>query len=709
MSLSKIGRSVLIPVAVIALIASLPLSTQANPATRLPLRPLAHMTLQSASRITPYRLFTVPVRHMQPFPMTDAVAPPNGAPYIGTTRTLPAVVQNPTAITYDQDDGNFYVLDHNQSTNQAMLLRIRLSGATTLFVSLSFAVNGIAYDHATKMLYLTSQGNYPVGPAILAVSQKGVVTLLAGGGAAGQQDGKGAAASFEDPTGITVNTSDGALYVTDADRIRRITTGGSVTTFTSPGSLGMGTSFQSYGIVYDPVDKNLYVAEPANNTILQVTPAGSVAPVAGQCIGFAGSCTPLQRDGRGAYAAFASPSGITVDPTTGALYVTDFGNNSIRKIDLAFNVTTIAGNGLPGTVDGVGQNAEFDSPVAIAYGGPTQPRLVVVRGANFGAPAVRTVIVHGTLPPPVVRRYTLFDTPTPGVQPYGIDWHATTPRSPYLWYTDLDHLVARLTTSGVSTEYPVPSSGGSNPSDIVMAYDGTAWFLDPADQQIDHINASGQLAQFPLAMPFELQPFVLDNLARGPDRNIWFVVPSNNGFSSSSFGYVTPQGAVTQFSLPLSAPQGAPLVFASDNNAWIAASNSILRVSRSGQILNTYNYPASYLTRGPDGNVWFTQSDAVGTINPVTNVITVFPIYTPVPGCQTNCSHQIGTITTGPDGALWFTEQIGFIGRITTGGVYSQFQIFAARTRPSDITSGPDGNIWFTDTGAQKLGRLNIH
>jgi len=221
MSLSRIGRSGVIRAAVLALIASLPVSTSANTTTRLPVRPLAHMTLQSASRITPYRLFTVPVRRMQPFPMTNAFAPQSGVPYIGTTRTLPAVVQNPTAVTYDQDDGNFYVLDHNQSTNQAMLLRIRLSGATTLFVSLSFAVNAVAYDHANKMLYLTSQGNYPVGPAIMAVSQKGVVTLLAGGGAAGQQDGKGAAASFEDPTGITVNTSDGALYVTDALALER--------------------------------------------------------------------------------------------------------------------------------------------------------------------------------------------------------------------------------------------------------------------------------------------------------------------------------------------------------------------------------------------------------------------------------------------------------------------------------------------------------
>ncbi len=50
----------------------------------------------------------------------------------------------------------------------------------------------------------------------------------------------------------------------------------------------------------------------------------------------------------------------------------------------------------------------------------------------------------------------------------------------------------------------------------------------------------------------------------------------------------------------------------------------------------------------------------------------------------------------------------GAIGRLTTGGIFTEFRVIAARSAPSDITNGPDGNIWFTDLGAQKIGRLKI-
>src|SRR5271166_3624963 len=60
-------------------------------------------------------------------------------------------------------------------------------------------------------------------------------------------------------------------------------------------------------------------------------------------------------------------------------------------------------------------------------------------------------------------------------------------------------------------------------------------------------------------------------------------------------------------------------------------------------------------------------------------------------------------ITTGPDGALWFTESNGNpakIGRITTSGVITEYKLPAGDNQPTGITAGPDGALWYTVFGS---------
>ena len=59
-------------------------------------------------------------------------------------------------------------------------------------------------------------------------------------------------------------------------------------------------------------------------------------------------------------ALFAVPEGITID-AAGNLYVSDLGNNRIRKITPAGTVSTVAG-GAPGFANGAGPNARFNAP-----------------------------------------------------------------------------------------------------------------------------------------------------------------------------------------------------------------------------------------------------------------------------------------------------------------------------------------------------------
>jgi virginiamycin B lyase len=64
-------------------------------------------------------------------------------------------------------------------------------------------------------------------------------------------------------------------------------------------------------------------------------------------------------------------------------------------------------------------------------------------------------------------------------------------------------------------------------------------------------------------------------------------------------------------------------------------------------------------------------------------------------------------LVTGPDGALWFTEtDAGRIGRMTTAGAVTDFAIPTAASSPFAIKAGPDGALWFAESDARKIGRI---
>lgn len=110
------------------------------------------------------------------------------------------------------------------------------------------------------------------------------------------------------------------------------------------------------GVAVD-AQKNVYVADAANNVIKKISSNGTVTTLAG--CGTAGSTDGTTK------ASFYFPVGIAID-ALGNVYVADKGNHKIRKITPAGVVTTLAGNGTRGAIDGMGKNASFDKPVAVA-------------------------------------------------------------------------------------------------------------------------------------------------------------------------------------------------------------------------------------------------------------------------------------------------------------------------------------------------------
>jgi len=199
---------------------------------------------------------------------------------------------------------------------------------------------------------------------IRKISPTEVVTTLAGSGIGGILNGAGATAEFHSPSGVAADVS-GNIYIADTynNMIRKITPAGIVSTlagYVYTGYLdGSGTNARFYyprGVAVD-ASGNIYVADTENNMIRKITPAGVVSTVAGQLI-------PGSANGTGTAASFNGPQGIAID-VSGNLYIADSGNNQIRKISPAGEVTTLAGSGATGNTNGSGSGASFNFPCGI--------------------------------------------------------------------------------------------------------------------------------------------------------------------------------------------------------------------------------------------------------------------------------------------------------------------------------------------------------
>ncbi len=172
---------------------------------------------------------------------------------------------------------------------------------------------------------------------------------------------------------------------------------------------------------------------------------------------------------------------------------------------------------------------------------------------------------------------------------------------------------------------------------------------------------------------------------------------------------VTGAQVITEFSAGIT-PGSEPYYITAgpDGNLWFTETNGgrIGRITPLGKVtefsagLAPGAHPVG-ITAGPDGNLWFTNPDftRIGRITPL-GTVTEFAAGT------------IGLvpyiITAGPDGNLWFTETNGdAIGRITTSGVVTEFSAgIAIGAFPRAITAGPDGNLWFTEEGTRQIARI---
>jgi hypothetical protein len=194
----------------------------------------------------------------------------------------------------------------------------------------------------------------------------------------------GSNAQLRHPNGICFNPYDKSLYVCDNGHVVfKVTSAGEPKLFSA--KRGDNQLYNPMGITCYYKENCFFVTSQLQHTIKMINSMGIVTVVAG--CGKEGSA-----DGIGNKTGFSHPVGITLDQLTGDLYVSDFGNHTIRKISPQGVVTTLAGTaGKKGFADGVGKTAVFNCPYDLCFNDKDQSLLVCDSNNN----KVRRVALNG--------------------------------------------------------------------------------------------------------------------------------------------------------------------------------------------------------------------------------------------------------------------------------------------------------------------------
>jgi hypothetical protein len=243
-------------------------------------------------------------------------------------------------------------------------------GGAATAAALHYPVN-VLFDAAGNIVIADGQNH-----CIRKVSPTGIITTIAGNGTPGcsGDGGPASAAQLSIPAGLAIDAA-GNIYVVNGGchSVRKINTSGIITTIAGSGVWGFSgdggpaTAAQlnnPLGITFDAIG-NMFISDYLNCRIRKIDPAGSITTYAGSSTagGFGG-------DGGAATAALLRrPEGITMD-AAGNLIIADELNHRIRKVDPLGIITTIAGSSSTGGYGGDGGPATstlLNRPADVAF------------------------------------------------------------------------------------------------------------------------------------------------------------------------------------------------------------------------------------------------------------------------------------------------------------------------------------------------------
>jgi sugar lactone lactonase YvrE len=226
---------------------------------------------------------------------------------------------------------------------------------------------GLSLD-AFGNLYIADTTN----DRIRKVDTRGIITTVAGRTGTGHLGDNGPAtnAYLSSPFDVALDTN-GNFYIADYgnNKIRKVDTNGIITTVAGTGSAFFGGDGgqaknaelnHPAGVALDFAG-NLFIADSSNNCIRKIDTKGIISTVAGKrTASFSGD------GGLATNATLTKPNAVCID-TFGNLYIADYGNNRVRKVDTNGIITTVAGKGVAVFFGdgGAATNAGVNAPTGV--------------------------------------------------------------------------------------------------------------------------------------------------------------------------------------------------------------------------------------------------------------------------------------------------------------------------------------------------------
>jgi virginiamycin B lyase len=139
-----------------------------------------------------------------------------------------------------------------------------------------------------------------------------------------------------------------------------------------------------------------------------------------------------------------------------------------------------------------------------------------------------------------------------------------------LWFTEIGRagsFIGRITTSGIITEFPLPSAN-ILPSSITTGSDGNLWFTEIGTKngpsKIGVMTPQGKIHEFTLSHS------ILGSITRGPDGNLWFTEfqYDKTGTTAGKIAHITTAGKISDFPLPTSSNSPTSITFGTDHTLW---------------------------------------------------------------------------------------------------------------------------------------------
>ena len=359
-------------------------------------------------------------------------------------------------VTFDPN-GNIYLADYNR------IRKIDTNGIITTIAGaiLTFNENSLASQYGiynprniwmdeNDNLYVPDQGHQKV----FKIDKSGIITTITGTGVSGYSGDGGPAnlAQIHGPRGVTGDNK-GNLFVAEGngDRIRKIDINGNISTYAGTGEGGFSgdggaaTSAQiAFPYVLKYYNDALYFADLQNSRIRKIDSDGIITTVAGTGNqGYSGD------GGAATSAELESPSTIDFD-SEGNMYIGDYTQSVIRKVDTDGNISTFAGTGTDG-FDGDGgaaTSAKISSPI----------NLIVDKADNV-------IFVQWASDYPAIRKI----------------WKGT---------NIVTTIVGDGATRGYSTDKKATEALISSPQGLALDSKGNLYFGDQTNNLISKVDAS---------------------------------------------------------------------------------------------------------------------------------------------------------------------------------------------------------------------------